>query len=251
MNRHILPLFIALLASLSPAQAADWQLDILVFERDARAAFDPNETGRFQALDWPAMLAIDNDAGVPLDEIPFEVQQSAREQGVQLLAPENSSLRDAARRLNSSGRYAVLTEHSVRFSQKSVTPPMRLHDGAALRLLPRDERPPLADSMAYWRSAPDLAPPVDTESLYGWFRLAHQIHPILSLDISYLRTAPGAFPIQVTPDGTREYYRDQISQFRLKAERMLRDGKIAYFDHPRLGVLARLTAIENSAQADL
>ncbi len=237
-------LFMASLLWLSPALAAQWQLDILVFERDGRAAFDPAETGRFQALNWPELLPIDHDAGVPLDDIPFEVQQNAATRGIELLPADASSLRDAARKLNSSGRYVVLTEHSLRFDQKSVTPAMRLHDGAALRLLPRDERPAIADSMAYWRSQPDLAPPVETETLFGYFRLAHQIHPILSLDISYLRTVPGAFPLQVTPDGVREYYRDQISQFRLKAERMLRDGKIAYFDHPRLGVLARLTDLK-------
>lgn len=241
-----IPFLLILLTFCSLAQAADWQLDILVFERDASAAFDPDKSGRFHALDWPEMLALDNDAGVPLQRLPQAKQQAADNQGVSILPNSSSSLRSAVRRLNSTGRYQVLTQHSIRIRQNTTTPPMRLQDGVRVRLLPHEQRQPQYDSARYWQSTPDLAPAVDTQTLYGWFRLSHQRHPIVSMDISYLRPAPGVFPLQTTPDGVREYYRDQVSQFRLKAQRKLRDGKMAYFDHPRLGVLARLTKLSQS-----
>lgn len=250
MTHFLRLLFLALVLSASHAQAAEWQLDILVFERDMQAAFDPAETGTYRALDWPEMLAIDSDPGVPLSDVPIQIVQAAQSRGVIVQSVQNSSLQSAARRLNATSRYRVLTEHSLRIAQKSTTPPLRIHDGERLRLIARDSRPAAMNSMDYWRSQPDLAPPVETETLFGWIQFEHQIHPMLSMDLSYLRVAPEAFAVNMTPDGQREYYRDQVGQYRLKAERRLRDGKLAYFDHPRIGVLARLTAIgaQNAAQ---
>ena len=242
MSRSLVLFLLGLITS-APALAQDWQLDILVFERDDGRAFDPEQSGQFKAIDWPELLPIDNELAVPLQEVSFDVVQNAAAQGVQLLPPETSSLQDAADKLNRSGRYQVLTQYSIRVAQKSTTPALRVHHGAALRLLPNEQREPQINGMDYWRSQPDLAPPVEAETLYGWFRLSHQIHPILSMDMSFLRAIEGAFPLQINPDGVREYFRDQVNQYRLKSERMLRDGKIAYFDHPQLGVLARLTQI--------
>ncbi len=241
-------LFLALALATGVVQAAEWQLDILVFERDMHAAFDPAETGTYRALDWPEMLAIDSDPGVPLSDVPIQIVQAAQARGVIVQGLENSSLQSAARRLNGTSRYRVLTEHSLRLRQKSSTPPLRIHDGERLRLVARDTRSVAMSSMDYWRSQPDLAPPVETETLFGWVQFEHQIHPMLSMDLSYLRVAPEAFAVNMTPDGQREYYRDQVGQYRLKAERRLRDGKLAYFDHPRIGVLARLTAIGTTTE---
>ncbi|MGJ8670045.1 MAG: CsiV family protein [Oceanococcus sp.] len=242
---RILPFFFLGLLWLVPVQAQEWQLDILVFERDTGAVFDPKQSGQFKPIDWPELLPIDNELGIPLTEVPFSVSQAASARGIQILNNTSFSLLDAARKLNSSGRYQVLTQHSLRFPQKTVTPVMRLHYGAPLRLMPREQRETVVDGTEYWRSQPDLAPPIDAETLFGWFQLSHEIHPILSMDMSYLRAIQAAFPLQVTPDGVREYYRDQVNQYRLKSERMLRAGKIAYFDHPQLGVLARLTNLSD------
>ncbi len=236
-------IFLPILLFGTTAQASEWQLDILVFERDVNAAFDPAETGTFQALNWPEMVAIDSDPGVPLSDVPIQVQQSAQAHGVIVQYLDNSSLNAAARRLSSSGRYRVLTEHSMRIAQKASTPALRIHAGERLRLIARDTRPVSMSSMEYWRSQPDLAPPVETETLTGWVQFEHHIHPMLSMDLSYLRVAPDAFAVNLTPDGQREFYRDQVGQYRLKAERRLRNGKLAYFDHPRIGVLVRLSEI--------
>ena len=242
--------FLAVFLFATAAQASEWQLDILVFERDVNAAFDPAETGTFQTLNWPELVPIDNDPGVPLSDVPIQVQQSARAYGVVVQNLDNSSLNAAARRLSSSGRYRVLTEHSLRIAHKASTPALRIHAGERLRLIARDTRSANMSSMEYWRSQPDLAPPVDTETLTGWVKFEHHIHPMLSLDLSYLRVAPQAFAVNLTPDGQREFYRDQVGQYRLKAERRLRDGKLAYFDHPRIGVLVRLTEIGAASNSD-
>lgn len=234
----------------APASATDkqWRLDILVFERDTAAAVASHK-GRFQDIAWPAMLAIDNEAGNPLPDASFDVVQAAQAQGIAIFPLQTSSLRDAAKRLNSTGRYQVVAEYSIGLARNTVSPPMRLHNRIPIRLQARDTRDPYMSSVDYWQSQPDLEPPTDTETLIGWFQLEHRTHAMLNLDISYLRIMPGIFPIQLTPEGVREYYRDQVLQYRLKTSRKLNPGKLAYFDHPRFGVLARLTDPAQSHQA--
>jgi hypothetical protein len=224
-------------------QGSQWQLDVLIFDRDRNAASSADTAWTFRAIDWPERLPLDggltDSEGTPASFIT----QVARQQGVQILPPTQSTLAQAASKLNHTGRYEVISHYSVLVRQHGKTPLLQVQDNVPLRLVARDTRQESQSTMEYWLSAPDLAPPLDTERMQGWVQLDHDIHAILKLDISFLRVLPGVFPIEVTPDGRKEYFRDQVQQYRLQTQRKLEAGTIAYFDHPRIGVLARLTPV--------
>ncbi len=249
MPRFWTALFLLLVSHLALAEN-QWRLELIVFERDQGAAYSPSDAWTFKPVTWPELLPLDAKlAGFAgLDEAPPQfILQAASRQGIAILPFSGASLSTAANKLDRSGRYRLLSQYSLVFAQNTTTPYLQMHDGKALRLVARDTRQDSGSMMDYWLSAPDLDPPVDTEGLYGWARLDHQIHPILQLDLSYQRVLPGVFPNTVDPDGRLEYFRDQVLQYRIRAERRLRPGLTAYFDHPQIGVLARLSLVEPAA----
>ncbi len=237
-------LLLAATASAQPKAGKIWQLDLVAFERSSGAgSFD--DTWNFRPIDWPDMLALEAEfLSVSRNQAPpLHVAEHARAQGIEILPLSSSQLAGASSRLQRSGRYRVLSEHSLRFRQNSRTPHLRMQGGDHLRLVGRDSRSVGSSAMDFWLSSPDLEPPVNARVFDGWVRLDHQIHPILELDLSLLKLLPGVYPLQTDPDGRLEYFRDQVQQYRMRQERRLRPGLTAYFDHPRIGVLARLTEI--------
>ena len=222
MSRPI-PLLAALIALLglgaAQAQSAQdaWQLDVIVFERNLASSGYEREARQFRRIDWPALLDIDAPEvnSEPGALPPMHVIDAARAQGILIRSGQQSSLDAAAGKLARASSYAVLAHHSLRFASKTRTPRIKLHDGLALRLAARDTRAESGSLLDYWSSAPDLEAPVDTERLYGWMQLDHDFHPILKLDISLNVPMSRITPYQVDPDGRREYFRDQILQFRL------------------------------------
>ncbi len=246
-------LLLAATASAQPSADKLWQLDLVAFERSSGSGaggFD--ETWNFRPIDWPEMLPLEADhLRIASDESqPLFVTEQARAQGIVIMPLAGSQLAAASSRLQRSGRFRVLSEHSLRFRQNSRTPYLRLQGGDFLRLVGRDSRSNSRSAMDFWLSSPDLEPPVNARIFHGWARLDHQIHPILELDLSLLELLPGVYPLQTDPDGRQEYFRDQVQQFRMRQERRLRPGLTAYFDHPRIGVLARLSEIQPAPQSE-
>lgn len=238
-------LLLAATASAQPATGKFWQLDLVAFERTGGAGTAFDDTWNFRPIDWPEMLPLESDhLRITSDQSqPLHVTEQAQSQGISILPLAGSALAAASSRLQRSGRYRVLSEHSLRFRQNTRTPHLRLQGGDHLRLVARDNRSASSSAMDFWLSSPDLEPPVNARIFHGWARLDHQIHPILELDLSLLELLPGVYPLQTDPDGRQEYFRDQVQQYRMRQERRLRPGLTAYFDHPRIGVLARLTEI--------
>lgn len=240
------------LLGLAREEKAYWQLDLLVFERPTHNLSGFAETWTFKPIEWPAeLMPIDTHTLLAdeFGETPLYVEKQARKSGIHIRSVASSRLTGAADKLARAG-YQVLSQHSLRFAQKRSTPQMRLQGLSHLRLVARDTRSNSLSMMDYWLSAPDLDPPMDAQALFGWVRLDHQIHPILSFDLRLLKVLPGIFPNVVDPDGREEYYRDQVQQFRMREERRLRPGLTAYFDHQRLGMLARLSEIRIQAKPE-
>ncbi len=252
-TKNILALGLCLPLLCAAASEERWQLDLVAFERlqSERSGF--SETWTFKPITWPQpllALAPAMPSMADADTLPLYITGPAREQGIQILSAQGSRLFAAGDKLRRSGRYRILSQHSLRFAQKTRTPKLELRGSQALRLVARDTRQAGASMMDYWLSQPDLAPPMDAEDFFGWVQLDHAIHPILQFDVSLLLVLPGVLPNEVDPDGRQEYFRDQVQQFRLQQERRLRPGLTAYFDHPKLGLLARLTAVATVPEED-
>ncbi len=144
-----------------------------------------------------------------------------------LLTEDEFTMTDAADRLELLDAYQPL-----------------MHFGWTQPAFPEEETPAIA--------LPLLAEP--PEGLRGTLTLylSRYLHLVVDLEMD----APAEFETEVIDDASfldfrdpRPRYDDEIAQepvvrFRIQEDRILKNGELRYFDHPKFGVLAKVTRVE-------
>lgn len=145
-----------------------------------------------------------------------------------LLDPADYSLMDVADRLELLDAYETL-----------------VHFGWTQPTFPEDETPPIE-----LRLLAEPPPGLDgTLTLY----LSRYLHLVVDLALD----APGDFEEEIVDDDSffnfgdsRPGYEDEsatetpVVRFRIQEDRILKNGELRYFDHPKFGVLARVMRVE-------
>ena len=121
-----------------------------------------------------------------------------------------------------------------------------LHTGWTQTTLPREASVPL--ELAYFGKQPD--------ELVGSFMLylGRYLHLVIDLTLD----APGQIreygePIRSFGDERLQYETDRmreagIVRFRIQEDRIVKNGDVRYFDHPKFGVIAKITRVEESQE---
>lgn len=191
----------------------------------------PDQAGSGEVLfedDTDVLMPVVKDEDVALELIPTYEQA-----GLKLLGPEDYVLNNEYERLETLGAYrplmrAAWTQPTI---EKDLTmpitlrrigdPPLRL-DGTVTLYLSRFLH--LVVDLALEEKAPQRVPPADNRlRRFGDERARFRFDPEF--------ITPSIF-------------------YRIQEDRIVRNGELRYYDHPRFGVLAKITRIEEDRPRD-
>lgn len=217
-----------LLVSGAAAEEPDYQVEVIVF---AQAA-DSQEQGSLTTV-WPDLRGA------------IELPPRGSREGFVRLPEAKAGLASVKAVLERSPRYQVI-KHLV-WQQpglsKRATKPVRVHGGIDYAAA-YPERMQAAYGPNGTGGVVPITPPRRLDELDGTLAVALGRYLHVYADLVYRR--PTMMERTLGEDETLRS--KELVDFTLRGHRRVRSGELHYLDHPRFGVLVKITAVERSAR---
>ncbi len=212
-----------LIAALVPAGAclADYRVDLIVtLNRDASPDVATTHGMSVRAPGPSTAIAISDKAGL-------------QRAGISLLPDSQFGLDEQWKKLRNS-RFRPILRMAWRITQRPTATTVRLHDDFLYQVLPLND------------ALPDYAvtPPVsayERNRLDGTILVQQSAGLRVSLDLEYtlpVNAAPSEYPAGSSAVASSAA---DLAILSLRAEKRVNLGQLAFFDHPLLGVLVRVS----------
>lgn len=181
----------------------------------------------------PSLLATEpageEDQPQPLDDI-FAAEPATRRIALELLDRQDARIEEIHRKLANLGAYHPL----MRAAWVQSTPAKA--EAPAIHLQALGGAPPELDG---------------TVTLY----LGRFVHLVVDVAMDAgdeaAEAAPRDAPVYFGDDRPGGYFGAPVLRYRISEDRIMRDGDVRYFDHPRFGVIARVTRVNTSDPENL
>ena len=242
--RHLL-LAALVLPATATAQSSPYRVDLIIFLNQATPNGAPGE------LSAPL-----GDFALPESTLDLSDPAALGVAGVRLLPDAQFGLPQEWQRMRNARAFLPIERHGwlQRNLSRSSAPALRLRNNRLLKVLPSVEQAdPLeaaTDSAQPQSDQPvsfvfgddlaltetDLAEPISVYQLDGTVRLYSRRFLHLALDLRWTQLADGG-----AATGGSLLPESELRSFRLLETRRMRRNQLHYFDHPRFGVLARVT----------
>ena len=171
----------------------------------------------------------------PGEEVSADVEARYRELNLVLLTEEELVLSDAIRQFELLDAYKTI-----------------MHFGWTQPTYPEEDTPAIELSLF-------AAPPEGLDGTLTLY-LSRYLHLVVDLALD----APQEFEEAVEVDDSffsfgdsRAYYDDEVElvpqpvRYRIRENRIVKNGELRYFDHPKFGVLAKITHVEEEQEDEL
>ena len=248
-------LIFAILAAILPlpanAQSTPYRVDLIIFLNQATPNGAPGE------LSAPL-----SDFELPENLLELDDAAALGVAGVRLLPDAQFGLPQAWQRMRNARAFLPIERHAwvQRNLNQNTAPHLRLRNNRLLQVIiepdPIDVEPDLIEPAAPETSQRfvfgdgagtpyddiENTEPLTLYQLDGTARLYSRRYLHLELDLRWTQSANGdaARSGELLPEST-------LRSFRLNETRRMRRDQLHYFDHPRFGVLARVSRVEPEA----